>query len=165
MSAAAQQTPPSPPDAILIERPNLLKEKVGGSLSPALYNKMEAAVEHMAIDFEAWMRETTDALHLLWQQLSSKSLNPQTLEALMRTALEVKSLGETYGYPLATRVAHSLCRLVVKMQNGPENPVHKVFVEAHVQALKAIMRDNIKNAENPIGIALASELEANVAKL
>jgi hypothetical protein len=164
MSAAAQKNSP-PPVAILIERPNLLKEKIGGSLSPALYNKMEQAVEHMAIDFEAWMRETTDELHAMWQQMTGKSFDPQTLEALMRTALEVKSLGETYGYPLATRVAHSLCRLVAKMQKGPENPAHKIFVEAHVKALKAIMRDNIKNAENPIGVALASELEANVARL
>ncbi len=150
---------------LLIERPNLLKEKMGGALSPALCIKAELVVAAMQKDFEKWLEETVAQLYAVWKEMGEDPLNKQKSHELLRNALEVKSLGETYGFPLATRIAHSLCRLIVRIDATGFDNAHKVLLDAHVNAIRAVLRDKIKNADDPMGAALASELEARVFDL
>lgn len=119
MTRAPSAPKPTSADAILIERPNVLREKIGGSLSPALIAKADHAVTALSANFEEWMSNAVDSL----VESRQKLLNDPTLTAetsgFSKAALEVKSLGETYGYPLITRISHSLFRLLVRTPEGP----------------------------------------------
>ena len=56
-----------------------------------------------------------------------------------------------------TRVAGSLCKLLGDGDGRVNTPM--ALVDAHVNAIRAAVRDNIRDSNNPIGQALASELE------
>lgn len=156
-----QATPPAEP--IIIERPNELKDKVGGSLDPALTARAEQAVAQMAGNFDTWLEDITTALAESRRDLSDIPLTKAATEKLYAQALEVKSLGETYGYPLITRFAHSLCRLLIRLE-GEDTAPH-ILVDAHIDAIRAALRTGMKSADDKLGVALATELEQQVESL
>lgn len=168
MSIPPVSQPPAPaadpatPLATIIERPNELRQKVGGSLSPALVQKAEHAVSNLAQDFEQWLNDAVTALHNAHQKLISDPNQTVTSSGFDKAALEVKSLGETYGYPLITRISHSLFRLIVKTPHGHTPP--SALLEAHVNTIRALLRDKVRDAQNPLGTTLAAELEKRVAE-
>ena len=70
----------------------------------------------------------------------------------------MKGQALTFGYPLAARIAGSLCKLL-------EAGDAKAFMQlgdAHVHAVRVIVRDNIKDNSNFVAARLADELEARV---
>lgn len=158
-------TPPAhlPPIAVIIERPNILREKIGGSLSPTLVTKAEQAVATLSADFDQWLSDAVTVLVECWQKLQTDPTLTAETSGVSKAALEVKSLGETYGYPLVTRIAHSLFRLIVRTPANQKLP--DVLMAAHVNAIRAMLRDKIKTADDPLGRALATELEKQVAEI
>ena len=76
-------------------------------------------------------------------------------------AHDMKGLGGTYGFPLITRVAASLCRMTDRDEVRMKAPLF--LIDAHIDAIKAIVRDQIRDEEHPVGTALAAELERKVA--
>ncbi len=151
------------PLAIIIERPNELRQKIGGSLNPSLVQKAENAVSNLAQDFEQWLGDAVSALHDARQKLITDTEQTVAGSGFDKAALEVKSLGETYGYPLITRISHSLFRLIVKTPQDQKPPM--ALLDAHVDAIRALLRDKVRDAHSPIGNALASELEKRVAEI
>ena len=85
----------------------------------------------------------------------------QTAEALYFRAHDLKGLGATYQYPLVTRLAASLC----KMMDDPtkRGTAPRTLIDAHIDAIKAVVRDQIQTDEHPTGRILAETLEAGVA--
>jgi hypothetical protein len=82
---------------------------------------------------------------------------------LHRRAHDLKGLAPTYGYPLVGRICASLCKLT-----GEEYPNIKVpdsLLKAHVDATKAAVVGKVVGADHPVGIALATELEAQTKAL
>lgn len=156
------QTPAAPAPVaekpIIIERPNVLRQKVGGSLSASLANVASQVVkQQMSSEFDNWMADLIGQLGGAFNDLRGQPITKDTREGLYKAALEIKSQGETFGYPLATRVAHSLCRLLIHLKEGAA-PV--ALVQAHIQTLQALVRDGVKDAHNRMGSALAQELES-----
>ena len=78
-------------------------------------------------------------------------------------AHDLKGLGTTYQYPLVTRVAGSLCRLMDNQQQRENAPWS--LIEAHISAIRAIVRDKIQDENHPVGCELAEALEAEVRAL
>ncbi len=72
-------------------------------------------------------------------------------------AHDLKGLGATYEYPLVTRIAASLCRLIDDPKTRSTAPM--TLVDAHINAIKAVVRDDIKTDDHPMGRAIAVELE------
>ena len=82
------------------------------------------------------------------------------MEALYTHAHDLKGLGATYGFPLISRIAGSLCRL---MEGGSGRERAPLFlIDAHIDAVRAVIRDDIRDAEHPVGRALADALETRV---
>jgi len=155
-------TPAAPAPAaekpIIIERPNVLRQKVGGSLSASLANVASQVVkQQMGSEFENWMADLIGQLGGAYNDLQGQAITKDTRDGLYKAALEIKSQGETFGYPLATRVAHSLCRLLIHLK---DRPAPLSLVQAHIQTLQALVRDGVKDAHNRMGTALAQELES-----
>lgn len=162
MSAPSAKPAPTPVDVpVIIERPNVLKERAGGSLDPALAVRAETAVQDLSSEFPKWIAETVERLVQTRQVLIGQPLTAGARTVLYTPALEAKSLGETYGYPLITRFAHSLCRLLGRLPASLNAP--DALVDAHIDAIRASLQmPPGSNTQDPIATKLISEIEAQV---
>ena len=88
-------------------------------------------------------------------------MTPAASETLYMRAHDLKGLGATYEFPLVTRLAASLCRLIEDAATRTKAPL--TLIDAHIDAIKAAVRDDIKTDEHPLGKVLAAELEGRVA--
>lgn len=151
-------------DVEMIQVPNTLKLKVGsrfGGLSPATVAKAEAALKSLSGQFAHWLQDEIGKLEAARAAIKAQGMTPETGTRLYTHAHDLKGLGATYEFPIVTRMACSLCRLI-------EEPAHRAnasisLIDAHVDAIRAAVRDNIKDASHPVGAAIAGELERQVA--
>lgn len=150
--------------AQFIRPPNALKLKVGGGFGGIDANaiaKAEAALKAMSSQFGQWLQDEITKLDAAQAAIHDKGLNADTSEALYFRAHDLKGLGATYQYPLVTRIAGSLCRLLDDPAKRTEAP--QALLDAHIDAIRAVVRDQIQTDEHPTGRVLAETLEARVA--
>lgn len=149
--------------ATVINVPNALRAKVGGgvaALNADAIAAAEAAVKALSGNFAQWLDDEIVKLDAARSGIRVEGLTVQTAETLYFRAHDLKGLGSTYEFPLVSRIAGSLCKLI-------DDPVTRVnapmpLVDAHIDAIKAAVRDQIRDAEHPVGRALCAELEARV---
>lgn len=148
----------------IITPPNILKAKVGGSvvvLDSAAIKRAETAMQSLKANFEDWVGE--DVAHLVSARDGFVSQpDGQSRAALMRASHDIKGQGLTFGFPFVARVAASLCTMLdaVAMRDIP-----LPLLDAHVDAIRVVMRDQIKGQSDQVATALVTELEARVAEL
>ena len=150
----------------VITPPNTLKKKVGGAL-PKLdadaIARAEQALEKLSTQFETWMDEELNKLEAAWADASTAGVTGEEGEALYRRAHDIKGLGTTYEFPLVTRIAASLCKLIETPERRERAPLP--LVSSLVDAIRVAIRDRVRDEDHPIGRALAEETEAIVAKV
>ena len=149
--------------AQVIRPPNTLRLKVGGGFGGIDANaiaKAEAALKAMSAQFGQWLQDEITKLDAAQAAIRAEGLNAQTAEALYFRAHDLKGLGTTYQYPLVTRLAGSLCKLLDEPGKRTEAPVR--LLNAHIDAIKAVVRDQIQTDDHPTGRVLAETLEAEV---
>lgn len=147
----------------MIRVPNTLKLKVGsrfGSIDPAAIAKAEVALKSLSSNFAQWLQDEITKLDAARSRIQGEGWNAETAENLYLRAHDLKGLGATYEYPLITRLAGSLCKLIDNPATRLNAPL--ALVDAHIDGIRACVRDQIKDDSNPIGGALAEELEARV---
>jgi chemotaxis protein histidine kinase CheA len=141
--------------------PNILKAKVGsGGLDIAAIRRAEEAIEGLKTEFAGWMVED---VHRLTETRDAYETNctSETLGHLYRAAHDLKGQAATFEFPLVARVASSLCELTDEWEQRFVVPMQ--LIDAHVHAIKVIVRDGIKDAVGPMASVLAEELERQVA--
>ena len=114
----------------------------------------------MSDQFGQWLQDEIDKMDAAWARIQAQGLTAETAEVLYFRAHDLKGLGGTYQYPLVTRLAASLCRLLDEPEKRLAAP--KSLLEAHVSAIRAVVRDKIQTEDHPVGRALAEELETQV---
>lgn len=150
----------------VIQVPNTLRLKVGGKLGgidPAAIAKAEAALKNLSGNFAQWLQDELVKLEAARQRVRAEGPNVETLEHLYLRAHDLKGLGTTYEFPLVTRIAASLCRLIDDKDKRDQAPMP--LIDAHIDAIKAAVRDDIKTDEHPVGRALILEMERRVAEM
>jgi hypothetical protein len=153
--AKAQITPPA----------NSLRLKLGGrfgAIDADAIAKAEAALKSLSGQFAQWLDDEIKKLDAARAAVQANGYTPETSESLYLRAHDLKGLGSTYEFPLITRIAASLCRLT----DSPERRAQAslFLIDSHIDAIKACVRDNIRDDSNPTGRALAEELERRVAE-
>ncbi|MBD3834350.1 Hpt domain-containing protein [Brevundimonas bullata] len=148
----------------IIRPPNALRAKVGGfgGIDANAIAKAEAALKAMSAQFGQWLNDEIVKLDQAQADIRAKGYTPETAEALYFRAHDLKGLGATYQYPLVTRIAGSLCRLMDDTDKRMQAPL--AILDAHVDAIRAVVRDEIQTDEHPVGRDLAETLEARVAE-
>ena len=147
----------------VIQVPNTLRLKVGGRLGgidPAAIAKAEAALKSLAGNFAAWMQDELTKLEGARQRIRAEGLSPETAEGLYLRAHDLKGLGATYEYPLVTRIAVSLCKMIDDPAKRMDAPLF--LVDAHIDAIKAAVKNQIQTDTHPMGKSIVEELEARV---
>jgi len=148
----------------MIPPSNTLRLKLGGGrlggIDAAAIAKAEAALKSLAGNFSQWLQDEITKLDAARQEVKVQGMTPETMENLYLRAHDLKGLGTTYGYQLITRIAGSLCKLIDEKDKRLSAPMS--LVDAHIDGIKAAVRDDIKSDTHPVGAALAQELERRV---
>lgn len=144
-----------------------LRLKVGagrmGSIDAAAIAKAEAALKSLSGNFAEWLQDEIAKLEASRQQVKEAGVTVETMENLYLRAHDLKGLGTTYGYQLITRIAGSLCRLIDEKDKRLTAPM--ALVDAHIDAIKAAVREDMKADDHPLGRALVTELERRVKEM
>lgn len=151
--------------AQVIRPPNTLRLKVGGGfggIDAGAVAKAEEALKAMSSQFGQWLQDEIVKLEAAQTAIRSEGYTVQTAEALYFRAHDLKGLGATYQYPLVTRLAASLCKMTDDPVRRLQAPL--VLIDAHIDAIRAVVRDGIQTEDHPVGKALAETLEARVAE-
>lgn len=140
--------------------PNMLKAKVGGRLAGidmAAVRRAEAAMSELEPEFGNWIADDVHAL----TEAGNAFLESATVVnryALFRSSHDLRGQALTFGFPLVMRAATSLC----KMLDGHDNPVPVTLVEAHINAIRVIVKQNVTDPDDKIGSLLVKELDEKV---
>ncbi len=152
----------------VIRPPRTLRMKIGGGskgfggVDADAVARAEAALKSMSSQFGQWLKDEVAKLEQAQADIREKGFDASTAEALYFRAHDLKGLGGTYQYPLITRLAASLCRLIDDKTRRLAAP--QDLIDAHVDAIRAAVRDQIQTDDHPTGRALAEALEARVAE-
>lgn len=150
--------------AQVIRPPNTLRMKVGGGfggIDAGAIAKAELALQAMSSQFGQWLQDEIVKLDQAQAEIRNTGYGVATAEALYFRAHDLKGLGTTYQYPLVTRLAGSLCKMLDDPAKRMAAPI--LLLDAHIDAIKAVVRDEIQTDAHPVGKILAETLEARVA--
>ena len=141
--------------------PNMLKAKVSsGGLSSSVIKKAEASIEELRGEFAGWIATNVNRLVERRDSYQAQA-DDHALSNLHRASHDLKGQASTFEFPLIARVASSLCQLTDEVNHGLDLPV--TLINAHVDAIKVIMREGIKDPSNQMAVILAGELEGQVS--
>ncbi|HEY0105467.1 MAG TPA: Hpt domain-containing protein [Rhizomicrobium sp.] len=144
--------------------PNILKAKVGsalGGIDTAALKRAEAAVETLKTEFHGWLATDVARLGECRDRLV-RSPSEKARGELFRAAHDLKGEGETLEFPMISRLAASLTRLIDTANPAMEFPLG--LVDAHVAAIRVVFRDKVRSMADKTAAALAEELEARVGE-
>lgn len=132
------------------------------SIDADVVARAEAALKSLSSQFSRWLQDEIDKLDAARAAVNLEGLASPAGEALYTRAHDLKGLGGTYEFPIVTRAAGSLCRVVDTAQARAAAPLS--LVDSHINAIKAMIRDGIKSDDHPIGQAMVLSLEDQVAE-
>lgn len=132
---------------------NLPPDSIAAAMARA-----EDAVAELAADYTVWalddVKRAEDAFALFKSEPGQRKAH---LENLYRAAHDMKGQGGSFGFPLVTKIGHSLCRYLKGGEMGDANlPV----IQAHISALRLIVEKAIKGEGGPAGARLIAKLES-----
>lgn len=147
-------------DHDLIQVDNELKQKVDikgmGAIDTSAIERAEVALGELSVNFDSWLNNEVNALLDARTAVREHGLVAPHFDELFRIAHDVKGEGETLGYPLATVIAASLCKLLDTPENKKIIPLE--IVDNHVDALRLVARDKIKDPDDAAARAVADRL-------
>jgi chemotaxis protein histidine kinase CheA len=148
-------------DHEVIVVPNRLKKKAlrhVAASEPDPLTDAEIALEELSEQFGSWMEDECVALEEARQLVRRKGLTEETRQALFRAAHDIKGHGSTFGYPMASDVADSLCRVMEHAGGAAQIPL--TFIEQCVDSVRAIIREHEDDNAEETAAELAKELRA-----
>jgi HPt (histidine-containing phosphotransfer) domain-containing protein len=133
--------------------------------SPEAIARADQALQSIGGSMQEWLDADIERLQQARLAAEAEAWSTGALEQMAGVAHELKGMGATYGFPLVTQIGASLCRLIETESGKAVAQADPSLVCAHVDALRAAVRDQIKTDGHPVGRALLVALETHVAKL
>jgi chemotaxis protein histidine kinase CheA len=127
--------------------------------------RADKTLEAMSGSFEKWLDADIAKLQAARLEAAEAGWTDVAIDAIWRAAHDLKGMGGTYGYPLVTQLAASLSRLTETEAGKNAARANPSLVEAHVDGLRAALRDRIASDAHPVGRALVHMLETKVRQL
>ncbi|MBO6796919.1 Hpt domain-containing protein [Maricaulis sp.] len=147
-------------DVEIVNPPNMLQIKIGGPISAGdlhLIEKAEDAIKDLRHEFGAWLEEEVQKLEDAAKLVREKGLKGDEGEQLFICAHDLRGVGSTYEFPIITRLAASLTKLID--MDEKRQKASKALALAHVDAIRAALSQNIRDTNDAVAAALAGELE------
>lgn len=152
-------------DHEVVHPPDRLKKAISVSRGSAAVDlaaiaRAEKALSALAAEFTTWMRNEVKVLDAARDIVRERGFDPDTRAALFRAAHDIKGEAATFGYPLAAQIAGSLCRLLDGLPAAVAVP--PALVDQHVDAVRAIVRQDVKGEGDATAQLLARRLSEAV---
>ncbi|MBK8542334.1 MAG: Hpt domain-containing protein [Caulobacteraceae bacterium] len=128
--------------------------------------RADQALESMGDEFQIWLDADVERLQAARVRADEASWTPLAQEDLHAIAHDLKGLGATIR--LGCSRPRSLLRSAASLKPMPAKRWRNAILSlarAHVDALRASVRDNICSTDHPIGRAVLQALETRVADL
>jgi chemotaxis protein histidine kinase CheA len=154
-------------DHSVIVPPHRLKTAVihtsePGEIAMDVIEKAEAALAALKDEFGGWMDSECERLEAARQALHHAGASAPTVKMLFLASHDVKGDAATLGFPLAGRIAGSLCRLLDHAPDPKRCPL--VLIDRHVEAIRAVVRESVRDLVQPVGAQVAEQLAILVEK-
>ncbi len=162
--------PEKPTEVWYFRLPNRLREKAGGSFSSGpgelpldLLAEAEEQLERASLDFTDWAKTYLDQLSALCDDASRKAEGRKDdFEQINLLAHELRGQGGTFGYPLITTFAKMLYDATYAGCAENDNAVE--IVKAHIDAMRAVLREKVSGDGGEIGRTLLASLREAIEK-
>jgi HPt (histidine-containing phosphotransfer) domain-containing protein len=118
--------------------------------------RAEQALAKLSPEFSVWMDTECARLDAARKQVQAHGLNGKTRDPLFHAAHDIKGEAATFGYPHAASIAESLCRLIEHTRDLARVPV--ALIDQHVDAVRAIIRENARPEAEQIAATLIERL-------
>jgi CheY-like chemotaxis protein len=151
--------------AFLYQLPNRLRDKIAGLnrgplvIDPRILKKAESQLDRLAGDYSEWVK--TSLMQLKTACVRAKSSDIRKREQYMviinRISLDLRGQGTTFGYPLITEFAKSLYESTLNIDDVEDSMLN--FIKDHINAISAVIRDQVKGMGGEVGEALVVGLE------
>ena len=127
--------------------------------------RAEAAVADLAKDYAGWaLRDVAKARASLGSAMGDGSKRAAHVEALFRVAHDLKGQGSSFGFPLVTKIGHSLCALT-RDRARDYRAEHLELAKSHLDAIELVLSKGIKGEGGKVGSELVAKLESRVAEI
>lgn len=156
--------------AKIINPPNYLKAKVrisgsGEGIDMRAVARAEEAIKKLSVEFDSWLNDEVERLIEARKRVDAEGITGKAGEEFFRVAHDLKGQATTFGYPLVTATCASLCTMFDKLGNLEELPENvsgkfKQLADHHVDTVRALVAQNVKDTEHPVGRKLADELNS-----
>jgi HPt (histidine-containing phosphotransfer) domain-containing protein len=146
------------PDHEVIVPPNRLEKALtlAKSLGFDPVARAEEALGKIAGEFAEWMELECAKLDEARLLVKKEGFAEETRDALFRCAHDIRGAAATFGFPLAATPADSLCRLIEHTPDMALIPLG--LVDQHVDAIRAIVRENARTDIGEVAWALTRRL-------
>lgn len=125
----------------------------------------EDALDEIKDEFLGWMNEECAALEAVRIAVHQNGFTPQAIETMFAAAHDIRGDAAIYGYPLAGMIAGTLCKL---LEECPPGSIPLALVDRHVDAVRAVVREGVNQADDKTGgeihRRLAALVEAHLAQ-
>ena len=162
--------PKKPTEVWYFRLPNRLREKAGGSFSSGpgelpldLLAEAEEQLERASLDFTDWAKTYLDQLSGFCDDALRKPEGRNNDFGQMNLlAHELRGQGGTFGYPLITTFAKMLYDAT--SAGCAENDDTVEIVKAHIDAMRAVLREKVSGDGGETGRALLASLRQAIEK-
>ena len=122
----------------------------------------ESAMKDLSGDFQNWMGDEVNRLIAAFEQFRDAPHAERDVGNLFRAAHDIRGQATVFGYPIASEVAGSLAKLLDKIE--PDFlPIQ--LIGHHVDAVKAIYRNNIRDHANPVAMQIIHNLRRAIDRV
>ncbi len=147
---------------IVFEPSHQLRDKVSGTdvnfvFDAAAIQKAEKALEELSENFDDWIKQEIVRLEAAKETFIEDPLNYENIQILSRVCHDLKGHAQTFGYPMVTEFCISLGTLMENYPEGHEIP--GILVQQHVDAVKAIIKQQIKTTDDETAKKLLGRLK------
>ena len=118
--------------------------------------RAEKALAELSTEFASWMEAECQRLDKARQTVVRNRFTKANKEALFHAAHDIKGEAVTFGYPLVTAAADSLCRLIEYTPDVTRIPIK--LVDQHVDAVRAIYREYSRSDAEELAASLTGRL-------
>lgn len=158
MTDAAHFDQPQQRKAEFIKPPNRLKSKIGsGGLDEAILEKAQALLESNTVDFQPQAEIHLEALEsAINDYKTGRKKGEYAVEALIFPAMQLKSKGSMFGYPLITDIGQNLVNFLEVVIRLDDDAID--IISAHKKTMHMVATGRITGPGGKQGEALLQEL-------
>lgn len=141
------------PDHTVIVPPHRLQStvsRIGESTEIAMdaIAQAEDALNEIKSEFRGWMNDECETMEAARMAIHREGRTPESIRTIFAAAHDIRGHAAVFGYPLAGKIAGTLCRLI---DECAASDIPLTLVDSHVDAVRAVIREGVHDIDHRTG--------------